>query len=252
MMRIRMEPEQMRMLGNNLQQAAERLRQMSAGLNQLLNSLIQESGPLGSVSEQWQQAHRLSEQLHSELHRMGSFVGTKADAFQGLEHEPSSYQKGTPIAAVGSAAALYAGLLAVRNPVILPGSYKMQGVISNPESAVQAVRKEKSPESRQKWEVPASASSALGFRTLDKLHPEGTKLTRAPRVGGEAAEQELLQVAVNNPPAWKFTNPSAVVQLPSKLRRIRVVPGGKKPADLRHLNKLVNKHKSYDKNIVQD
>ncbi|MNS23177.1 hypothetical protein D3C72_549850 [compost metagenome] len=252
MMRIRMEPEQMRTLSKNLQQSAEQLRQMAAGLNQLLHSLIQESGSLGSVTEQWQQAHRLSEQLHTELHRIGRFVETKADAFQGLEHEPASYQKGTPIAAVGSAAALYAGLLAVHNPVILPGSYKMHGVISNPESAVQAVRNEKNSGPRQKWEVHTSPSNVLGFRTSDKLAPSGNQQSSADSIGAESDERELLQVAVNNPPAWKFTNPSAVVQRPLKLRRIRVIPGGKKPAGMRHLDKLFNKQKPSDRDIIQD
>ncbi|RUT29827.1 WXG100 family type VII secretion target [Paenibacillus zeisoli] len=245
MMRIRMEPEQMRTLSKNLQQSAEQLRQMAAGLNQLLHSLIQESGPLGSVTEQWQQAHRLSEQLHTELHRIGRFVETKADAFQGLEHEPAAYTKGTPIAAVGTAAALYAGLLAVRNPVILPGSYKMHGVISNPESAVQAVRNEKNSGPRQKWEMHTPGSNVLGLRAADKLRSkEIQQQTSVDNMGAEADEHELLQVAVNNPPAWKFTNPSAVVHRPLKLRRIRVIPGGKKPAGMRHLDKLFNKQKS--------
>lgn len=250
MMRIKMEPEQMRTLSKNLQQSAEQLRQMAAGLNQLLHSLIQESGPLGSVTEQWQQAHRLSEQLHTELHRIGKFVENKADAFQGLEHEPAAYQKGTPIAAVGTAAALYAGLLAVRNPVILPGSYKMHGVISNPESAVQAVRNEKNQGSGQKWEVHTSQSNVLGFKTSNRLRTSGIQQTDAGRI--EADERELLQVAVNNPPAWKFTNPSAAVQRPLKLRRIRVIPGGKKPSGVRPLDKLLNKQKPPERNVTQD
>ncbi|WP_433943229.1 WXG100 family type VII secretion target [Paenibacillus sp. SN-8-1] len=252
MMRIRMEPEQMRTLSKNLQQSAEQLRQMATGLNQLLHSLIQESGPLGSVTEQWQQAHRLSEQLHTELHRIGRFVETRADAFQALEHEPASYQKGTPIAAVGNAAALYAGLLAVRNPVILPGSYKMHGVISNPESAVQAVRNEKGAGPKQKWEVHTSASNVLGFRTSNKLRSSGIQHSSSDNIGAEADEREILQVAVNNPPAWKFTNPSAVVQRPLKLRRIRVIPGGKKPSDMRHLDKLFNRHKPSDSDTILD
>lgn len=235
-MRIRMEPEQMRTLSKNLYQSAEQLRQMVAGLNQMLYSLNPESGALGSVSEQWQQAHRLSEMVHAELHRIGQFVETRADAFQSLENEPGVLQDGAQIAAIGSAAALFAGLFAVRNSVILPGSYEMHGVISNPESAVQAVRNEKHTLAEQKWEVFPSSSHVVNFKENRNKLRNGSSET--------SEDEGVLQAAVNNPHAWKFLNPAAAVPSPLKLRRIRVVPGGKKHDPIKHLDKLLRKRSS--------
>ncbi|GIP21550.1 WXG100 family type VII secretion target [Paenibacillus sp. J22TS3] len=253
MMRIRMEPEQMRTLSKNLYQSAEQLRQMAASLNQLLYPLNQESGTLGTVSEQWQHAHRISEQVHAELYRIGQFVETKADAFQSLENEPGTLQNGAQIAAVGSAAAMFAGLFAVRN-VILPGNYEMQGVISNPESAVQAVRNEKhqSSPAGQRWEVhPSSAGHSAGHKgnSCNSSLPHPGLSGNSPG-SMDREEQELLQAAVNNPHAWKFLNPAAAVPGPLKLRRIRVVPGGRRQTSIRHLDKLLGKLNS--SNLIED
>lgn len=176
MMRIRVQPEQLESLSRNLQQSAEQFRQMTSQLNQTVNQLAMQGAGTESVTAQWQQSYRLAEQIFAELSSMGVAIHTKAETFYNADMEqnaPKLQAKGTAV--TGSPVSLFASLRWNKETLILPGNYEFPGIISNPKSAIHTM--------------------------LEGMNLDSNMVND---------EDGLLQMAIHNPQAWKFTNPSGV------------------------------------------
>lgn len=205
-MHIRVEPEQLRSAGSSLNQSAQQLQEISEHLNRLLASFSQDNeSAWNAVQLKWEQARRISEQVSRELYRLGEGLKIKSGSFDEADRSFGGSISSTYV--YGPAASLYRSLRLGADSLILPTARFSPGVISNPVSAIEAVRREKRQESAEK-EVGYSASSVL---TAEITSSAGDGRP-APFQGGvrkKTAEQLLLKEAALNPQIWIFTNPAS-------------------------------------------
>ncbi|MBN3522486.1 WXG100 family type VII secretion target [Paenibacillus apiarius] len=136
-MRIIVQPDALRALSRQLLIAAEQLNQIQSILSHALQSLAWETSVREAIMQQWQQAARLSSQIHAMLFELSRHVQTKADQFQTADQQTNSILGSAY--GIGSATALYAGMGLAGTSLILPGAGAGIGAISNPNSAVRAM-----------------------------------------------------------------------------------------------------------------
>ncbi|PZM66523.1 WXG100 family type VII secretion target [Paenibacillus dendritiformis] len=136
-MRILVYPDALRDLGRQLQIAAEQIQSIQSSLSQALHTLTWESSIKTSVTEEWQQASRLSSQIHELLFELGKQISTKAEQFQTADQQTNSILP--PGSKIGSATAIFSGIMMGGTSLILPGVAPGLGTISNPNSAVRAM-----------------------------------------------------------------------------------------------------------------
>ncbi|MFB5673709.1 WXG100 family type VII secretion target [Paenibacillus terreus] len=134
-MRIRVEPDVLRTLSGQLQNAAEQIQQITSGLEQALQSLEWEVSAREAVMDQWRQGKRLSEQIHVCLRTLGSQLSSKADQFQGADQ---SYNTILGSVNLGRPTALFLQTIS-SSPSILSESDHDAGRISDPQSVISAI-----------------------------------------------------------------------------------------------------------------
>ncbi|MDQ0496644.1 MULTISPECIES: WXG100 family type VII secretion target [Paenibacillus] len=176
-MRIRVEPDVLRGLSGQLQHAAEQIQQLTAGLEQALQSLDWDVSARETVLDHWMQAKRMSEQIHAYLHTSGAQLNRKAEEFQSVDHNYqtilsfASQSLGRPVTMLDWSNQ--------QSPSILPGqTSEGSGLISNPQSVVHA--------------ITGIPSSDVGTLNQDILE----------------------QASSGSPQDWYFTDPSVVRDQP--------------------------------------
>lgn len=176
-MRIRVEPDVLRGLSGQLQHAAEQIQQLTAGLEQTLQSLDWDVSVRETVLNYWMQAKRMSEQIHAYLHTTGMQLNQKAEQFQSVDH---NYH--TILSFAGQPLGRPVTMLDWSNqqsPSILPGqTLEGSGLISNPQSVVHAI---------------------TGITSAD---------------AGTLNQDILKQASSSSPQDWHFTDPSAARDQP--------------------------------------
>jgi WXG100 family type VII secretion target len=138
-MRIRVEPDVLRGLSGQLQHAAEQIQQLTGGLEQTLQTLDWDVSARESVLNHWMQVKRMSEQIHTYLHTLGTQLNRKAEQFQSVDHNYhtilsfASHQLGRPVTMLDWSNQ--------QSPSsILPGHpSEGSGPISDPQSVVHAI-----------------------------------------------------------------------------------------------------------------
>ncbi|ANS74110.1 hypothetical protein AWM70_05570 [Paenibacillus yonginensis] len=212
-MRISIEPEQLRSAGSGLQRSAEQLHTIAEHLNRMLYSFSQENeSAWAAVMAKWEQARLLSEQFGQELFRLGQGLQVRSAAYDEEDrHFGSTFARGT--GSYGQAASLYRTLRLGTDSLILPSAKFSPGVISNPRSAVDAVRREwhetryGHQELKGTWDSgePADSGQPDTLRWSSGNHTTPfSGLTRK-----KMAEKMILNEAALNPQPWVFTNPAS-------------------------------------------
>ncbi|WP_223067438.1 hypothetical protein [Paenibacillus caui] len=208
-MRISVEPEQLRTAGSGLQRSAEQLQDIAEHLNRLLTSFSQDNeAAWGAVQVKWEQARRLSEQIGKELYRLGEGLKIRSASFDESDRGfGASISKGS--VSYGPSSMMYRTLHLGTDSLILPATRFSPGVISNPRSAVDAVRRERRL---------AEQDHEISFTSAGKEQAEGdpvlsgadSKMLPFPGLSRKrAAGRMILREAAMNPKAWIFTNPAA-------------------------------------------
>ncbi|TKH43267.1 hypothetical protein C1I60_17120 [Paenibacillus terrae] len=177
-MRIRVEPDVLRGLSGQLQHAAEQIQQLTAGLEQALQSFDWDVSARESVLNHWMQAKRMSEQIHAYLHTSGTQLNRKAEEFQSVDHNYhtilsfASQPLGRPVTMLDWSNQ--------QSPSILPGqpSEGSSGPISDPQSVVNAI---------------------AGVQSSD---------------AGMLNQDILKQASSSNPQEWYFADPAIVKDQP--------------------------------------
>ena len=176
-MRIRVEPDVLRGLSGQLQHAAEQIQQLTAGLEQALQSLDWDVSAREAILNHWMQAKRMSEQIHAYLHTSGTQLNRKAEQFQSVDHNYqtilsfASQPLGRPVTMLDWSNQ--------QSPSILPGqASEGSGLISNPQSVVHAIAGVQSSE-------------------VETLH-----------------QDILMQASSSSPQDWYFTDPSTARDQP--------------------------------------
>ncbi|WP_149096535.1 WXG100 family type VII secretion target [Paenibacillus terrae] len=176
-MRIRVEPDVLRGLSGQLQHAAEQIQQLTAGLEQTLQSLDWDVSARESVLNHWMQAKRMSEQIHAYLHTSGTQLNRKAEQFQSVDHNYhtilsfASQPLGRPVTMLDWSNQ--------QSPSILPGQpSEGSGPISDPLSVVHAI---------------------AGVQSSD---------------AGTLNQDILKQATSSNPQEWYFADPAIVRDQP--------------------------------------
>lgn len=159
-MRIRVEPDVLRGLSGQLQHAAEQIQQLTAGLEQVLQSLDWDLTVRETVFNHWMQAKRMSEQIHAYLYTSGAQLNRKAEEFQSVDHNYhtilsfASQPLGRPVTMLDWSNQ--------QSPSILPGqTSERSGLISNPQSVVYAITGIPSSDAGiPNWDILEHASSS--------------------------------------------------------------------------------------------
>ncbi|MFB5759606.1 WXG100 family type VII secretion target [Paenibacillus medicaginis] len=134
-MRIRVEPDVLRTLSGQLQNAAEQIQQITGGLEQTLQSLEWDMSAREAVMDQWRQGKRLSEQIHACLRMLGSQLNSKADQFQAADQ---SYNTILGSMNLGRPTALFQQTISA-SPSILSDSDQNASRISDPLSVISVI-----------------------------------------------------------------------------------------------------------------
>lgn len=124
-MRILVYPDALRDLGRQLQIAAEQIQTIQSSLSQALHTLTLESSIRTSVTEEWQQASRLSSQIHELLFELGKQISTKAEQFQTADQQTNSILPAG--AKIGSATAIFSGIMMGGRLLSFPGLHRGSG-----------------------------------------------------------------------------------------------------------------------------
>ncbi|GGA38796.1 hypothetical protein [Paenibacillus physcomitrellae] len=209
-MRISIEPEQLRSAGSGLQRSAEQLHTIAEHLNRLLYSFSQDNeSAWAAVQAKWEQARFLSEQFGQELFRLGQGLQVRSASFDEADrHFGSTFPRGA-----GQAASLYRTLRLGTDSLILPSAKFSPGVISNPRSAVEAVRREwhetkySQQELRGTWD--SSGPSDSGPSDSSSLSSENNTALFTGLSRRRSAGKMILKEAALNPQPWVFTNPAS-------------------------------------------
>jgi len=135
--RIIVTPDTLRQGSRQLQATAEQLNAIQSSLERSLQTLEWEVSIKAAIGEKWQQASRLSAQIHTLLFDLSQQLQSKADQFQ------SADQQAHPILGhayqIGSAASLYSTIGIGGASLIIPALGTQVGAISNPNAVVRAI-----------------------------------------------------------------------------------------------------------------
>lgn len=226
-MRISVEPEALRALSRQLEQSGEQIRQITASLNQALGSLIWETSIRESLLNQWQAANQQGEQIYALLSEMGRNVLKKAGQFQTADQQQHSILGSTALYSSPVASFRAAGMQGAAS--ILPGYGGRSVPISNPSSAVMAVKGQNENDEGidvgwgYQGPTPAGwATMGYGALMLGTMVKSGfnvnmrnngsvatIKGARSPFALNEGIRgtRYTLNNAAKNPQVWKFVDP---------------------------------------------
>ncbi|WP_138493877.1 hypothetical protein [Paenibacillus pinistramenti] len=222
-MHIRIEPEQLRSAGSGLQRSAEQLHTIAEHINRLLVSFSQDNeSAWAAVNAKWEQACRLSEQFGHELLRLGQGLQVRSALDEEADRGAGSADAKGRVS-FGQAAALYRTLQLGTDSLILPSAKFSTGVISNPRSAIEAVRRkgaepgyriqnagwDRSLNSIAKPGNSSSSNSSSSNSSSSNSSPADNRILFPGLSRKSAGGKMLLKEAALNPQPWVFTNPAS-------------------------------------------